>query len=114
MPFSPLRQLARDPSCPCLLYTSIPNVPPGDYYLLAEKIGYISPGHLPWGPYYLTKEEEDSLAKQVTPITVAANRTTAVDTFLTRGASISGLVRFDDGSPYAEGLVALMLSLIHI
>jgi hypothetical protein len=87
---------------------TIPNVPPGDYYLLAEKIGYISPRHLPMGPYYMTKEDEDALAKQVTPITVAANRTTTADTFLTRGASISGVLRFDDGSPDAEGRVALM------
>jgi hypothetical protein len=87
---------------------TIPNVPPGDYYLLVEKIGYISPGHLPMGPYYTTKEEEDSLAKLVTPITVAANRTTTVDAVLTKGASISGVLRFDDGSPDAEGLVALL------
>jgi len=87
---------------------TIPNVPPGDYYLLAEKVGYISPRHLPMGPYYMTREDEESLAKQVTPITVAANRTTTVDTVLTKGASISGVLRFDDGSPDAEGRVALL------
>lgn len=87
---------------------TIPNVPPGDYYFLAEKAGYISPGHLAQGPYYMTKEEEDSLAKQVAPITVFANRTTTVNTILVRGASISGSVRFDDGSPDAEGRVALL------
>src|ERR1700677_3022500 len=60
------------------------------------------------GSLYTTKEEEDSLAKLVTPITVAANRTTTVDAVLTKGASISGVLRFDDGSPDAEGLVALL------
>ena len=49
--------------------------------------------------------EEDSLAKQVAPITVAANQTTTVDTFLARGASISGVLRFDDGSPDADWLL---------
>jgi hypothetical protein len=87
---------------------TIPNVPPGDYYLLFEKIGYISLRHLTSGPYYMTKEDEDSLSKQITPITVAANRTTTVNAVLTKGASISGVLRFDDGSPDAGGLVALM------
>ena len=55
---------------------TIPNVPPGDYYLLVEKLGYISPAHLPMGSYYTTKEEEDSRAKKVPSITVGDSRMT--------------------------------------
>ncbi len=88
---------------------SIPNVFPGQYYLIVEKRGYISP--LPFAdfsPSRVNKEQADTLASLLSPVLVAANRIITVDTTLRKGATIAGTVRFDDGEPDSETLVELM------
>ena len=78
----------------------IPDIPPGGYYVIATLSGYLSPrpGH-----------EDDDEALPPSPagkppvatlkITVQADQAASIDIRLERGAAVSGIVRFDDGSP---------------
>jgi hypothetical protein len=77
----------------------IPDVPPGAYYVTATLNGYLSPQ-----PRHENDDEAQPPApagKPVTPtkITVQADQAASVDIRLERGAAVSGIVRFDDGSP---------------
>ena len=83
----------------------IPNVKPGDYYLVVDKEGYLIPlaqftARELAGPDEPTRER---VARAVRPITVRADQTTAEDVRLERGASVSGRATYDDGTP-AGGL----------
>jgi len=84
---------------------SISKVRPG---VIAEKAGYRS-------PLEISREEMDHPSEQVakkmaallTPVSVAANRGSTAEVRLLRGASVSGVVRFDDGSPDGSADVKL-------
>lgn len=80
---------------------TIPNVRPGDYYVIAEYPGYLSP---------VSELSRESLAHPdkitlnlmadlLTPVTVVGNKVSTSQVGLFKAASISGYVRFDDGSP---------------
>ena len=81
----------------------IRNVRPGRYYAVANNPGYLSP------VAQFTEEEIDHptpelrelIAKTVPIITVEPNATSNIVLSLVRAGSISGAVRFDDGSPAA-------------
>jgi hypothetical protein len=83
----------------------IPRIAPGRYYVVAQKPGYLSPVAL----YTVEDVEHPSpelrkMMDEVIPqVTVVANQTSSIDLRLARAASISGVVRWDDGSP-APGL----------
>ncbi len=87
---------------------TITGVKPGNYYVMAEKLGYRSPSQI-------TREEMSHPTEQVTrtmatllaPVSVAANRTSTVEVRLLRGAVIDGTVRFDDGAPDGAAQVHL-------
>lgn len=89
---------------------SIPAVPPGLYYVIAEQDGYISPLAL------FTRDQlnhpDDTLlhkiARYMTPISVTAGHTTQTEVDLIRGAVIAGTVRFEDGSPAVNVAVNLL------
>ena len=89
---------------------TVPNVGPGDYYVFVEKPGYISPLAL------VSREDlnhpssstADLIARFLTPVSVAANRTSTVEVRILKGASISGTVTFDDGSPNPNTGIELM------
>ncbi len=74
-------------------------VKPGNYYLVAQRSGYLHPLAL------LTREQmnkPDAAAQKLmerllVPVTVAANRTVQVEARLYRGAALSGVVQFEDG-----------------
>jgi hypothetical protein len=84
-------------------------VAPGNYYVLAEKAGYISPIHLSsLGGIDLSEEEQDSLGTLFTAIAVMANRATNIEMSLAKGAVISGRIRFDDGERDSEAIVSLL------
>jgi hypothetical protein len=80
---------------------SLTNISPGSYFVLAELDGYLSP---------VWQFDEDDL-KDLTPETfktatallptvqVEAGKTVHADITLERGASISGTVTYEDGSP---------------
>lgn len=88
---------------------AIPNVKPGNYYVIAEKLGYLSPlAQLSREDLnHPTPETAALMAQLLTPVTVIANRTTSTEVRLLKGAAISGTVHFDDGSPDAGANVAL-------
>jgi protocatechuate 3,4-dioxygenase beta subunit len=88
------------------------NVLPGSYYVNAVKLGYASPLPVryidPDSYDKAPKELKEALAAVLTPVAVAANRTTTTDIILNRGAAIAGSVHFEDGEPYSQATVSLM------
>ena len=81
---------------------TLANVPPGDYYLIVDKPGYL----LPLGGFSAKelatpgKDLQERLAKAaVHTISVRPSQATVEDVVLQRGASVSGTVLYDDGSP---------------
>lgn len=79
----------------------IRNVPPGLYYLIVALPGYITPfysfNHLDF--HSGSPEIEQRIQQELQMVTVAPHSTTKADATLRVGASISGTVRYDDGSP---------------
>ncbi len=75
-------------------------VAPGNYYVLADQAGYQAASG------QLTRDQMDKpteatskiMAQLLTPVSVAANHGSTVEVRLLRGASISGRVRYDDGT----------------
>jgi hypothetical protein len=88
----------------------IRNTAPGSYYVIASKLGYLSPR-----PH----DDDSDIAEPQPPagqppiviprVDVQADQTASIDIRLERGGAISGTVRFDDGSP-ASGV---MLAVLH-
>jgi hypothetical protein len=87
----------------------IPNVVPGEYYVVAKKAGYLPVADASDDEFeHPSNDLEHALAAALTPVTVAANRTSTADATLVRGAAISGTVRFDDGEPDALASVLVL------
>ncbi|MES2392087.1 MAG: carboxypeptidase-like regulatory domain-containing protein [Acidobacteriota bacterium] len=82
----------------------IPKVPPGSYYVVATAAGYLSPRA---DAKDIDNAEPPPPAGQpplVLPrVDVQADQAVAIDIRLERGAAVSGVIRFDDGSP-ASGM----------
>jgi hypothetical protein len=89
---------------------TIPNVAPGNYYVFVEKLGYLSPfAQLSRENLNHPKPETaDLIARLLTPVTVAANRTSTVEVRIYKGSTISGAIRFDDGAPDANTGVSVL------
>src|SRR5271155_4375187 len=89
---------------------TVPNVGPGDYYVFVEKPGYISPLAL------VSREDlnhpssstADLIARFLSPVSVSSNRSSTVEVRIFKGASISGTVSFDDGSPNPNAGIELL------
>jgi Biotin-lipoyl like len=88
---------------------TLSNVPPGSYYVVAAKAGYLSPR--------ANVEDLDTAGPQpaagqspivIPRVDVQADQTAGIDIRLERGAAVSGTVRFDDGSP-ASGVQVMLL-----
>jgi len=90
----------------------IPNILPGTYYVVVQKLGYAIPVPIsyvdPDDFLSASREVKDALAAALTPVSVAANRTSTADIVLNRGAVISGTIRFDDGAPDTQAVVSLL------
>ena len=76
----------------------INEVAEGEYYILGQLAGYLSPydmavGMAPGGTALSAKAIDVALSR----ITVAAGRATATNLVLRRGASLAGTIRYDDG-----------------
>ncbi len=80
---------------------TIPAVPPGHYYVIAEQDGYISPLAVFTRAQLNDPDEavKQKIARYMTVISVTAGHTTQTEVTLVRGAVIAGMVRFEDGSP---------------
>ncbi len=89
---------------------TVPNIAPGDYYVFVERLGYLSPfAQLSREDLNHPKPETAALiAKLLTPVSVAANRTSTVEIRIYKGAAISGTIRFDDGAPDANTGVSVL------
>ena len=89
---------------------SIPAVPPGVYYVIAEQDGYISPLAV-FTRDQLAHPDEATLrriSRYMTSISVTAGHTTQTEVDLVRGAVVAGTVRFEDGSPAVNVNVGLL------
>lgn len=89
---------------------TLPNIAPGDYYVFVEKLGYLSPfAQLSREDLNHPKPETAGLiAKLLTPVSVAANRTSTVEVRIYKGSAVSGTLRFDDGAPDANTAVSVL------
>jgi hypothetical protein len=90
---------------------SIPNVAPGEYYVLASETGYISPMSTlitAKADRTLDDAARKRLAELAPRITVQANLPASVNITLERGGTVSGTALYDDGSP-AVGLRVQLL-----
>jgi hypothetical protein len=78
----------------------IPNVPRGSYYVVVTSAGYLSPRA---DAKDIDDAEPPSPAGQpplaIPRVDVQPDQTAAIDIRLERGAAVSGVIRFDDGSP---------------
>ena len=87
---------------------TIPNVPPGSYYVIVTAAGYLSPHH----PDDFDDAKPPASANQAQPpdakVDVTASQTASIDIRLERGAAVSGNIRFDDGSSAGNVLVGLL------
>jgi hypothetical protein len=80
----------------------ITGVSPGEYYADVMMPGYIQPLRgLQRDLQNLAPADRDRLTAQLTRVNVTANQATNVQVTIYRGATISGAVNFDDGSPAA-------------
>jgi hypothetical protein len=108
----------KEPSEPRKIFANIgldgsflfPHVPPGNYYVVADRAGYISPEsqftHAEIGSF--APEMRELIAKSVPTISVVEDKTTTIDVNLHRGAAISGILRYDDGSPAPLNMVNIL------
>jgi hypothetical protein len=78
----------------------INGVVPGDYYVLARIAGYVSPYDLAANEFRDNPSfESQAFEVALTRITVSPNQSTTANLMLTRGASLAGIIRYDDGGP---------------
>jgi hypothetical protein len=91
---------------------SLDKVPPGTYYVVAQLPGYLSP-LTQFSMMERMKADEATLKavkETAEKIVLAPNQPAHVDLRIERGASLSGVVRYDDGSP-APGVTPILLKL---
>ena len=89
---------------------SIGDVHPGAYYVIVEERGYVNARNLFTTAQFEkpTPEIRYELAQKLTRVVVVPNQTEVADISLDRGASVSGMVLYDDGSPAGGITVALL------
>lgn len=91
---------------------SLDKVPPGTYYVVAQLAGYESPLSRFSGDERVKADDATVAAVEsvAEKIVVQSNQAAHVDLRLERGSTISGNIRYDDGSP-APGVTPQLLSL---
>lgn len=83
------------------------DIAPGDYYVFAAAPGYITPLNQVQALIAAGADLKKPLAG-IPMIHVAADRSSSVDLAMAKGAGISGDVRWDDGSPVAGAVMAVV------
>ena len=86
----------------------MPKVPAGSYYVVAQLKGYISP--LSPDDSFMDKDGAISRIQALAEKIVVQDAPVRVDVRLERGGSISGVIRYDDGSP-AAGVIPVRMVL---
>jgi hypothetical protein len=81
-------------------------VPPGDYYVLAQAAGYLLPVGSPEDGD--VSKHFDELMRDVTVVHVTGDGIAQANITLHRGGVIAGRVTFDDGLPAAKVSISLM------
>jgi hypothetical protein len=76
-------------------------VSPGDYYADVMMPGYVQPLRGMRDLQNLAAADRDRISAQLTRVSAAANQAANVQVMIYRGATISGTVSFDDGTPAA-------------
>jgi hypothetical protein len=80
----------------------MPQVPPGTYYIVAELSGYLSPlSELRSVDMFTAGDDALKIIQAQTEKVVVQSAPVRVDVRLERGGSLSGVIRYDDGSPAA-------------
>jgi hypothetical protein len=90
---------------------SLDKVPPGTYYVIAQLPGYLSP-FSQLSAQDRVKVDADTLkavAGLAEKIVVQAGQSVRADVVLNRGASVSGVVHYDDGSPASSVTPTLLM-----
>ncbi len=78
----------------------ITGVTPGDYYAEVTMPGYVQPLRGHFGDLeQLSSAQRDRITAQLTRVSVTGNQPVTVQVTIFRGATITGSVSFDDGSP---------------
>ena len=88
---------------------TIPRVQPGSYYVVITEPGFLSP-FAQFTPEELANpspEVAQRIAATLPAVTVRPNSTATLDIRLQRGATVSGMARFDDGIPYPGAYVSV-------
>jgi hypothetical protein len=76
-------------------------VSPGDYYADVMMPGYVQPLRGMRDLQNMAGADRDRISAELTRVSVAANQAANVQVMIYRGATISGTVSFDDGTPAA-------------
>jgi hypothetical protein len=83
------------------------DVAPGDYYLFADAPGYVSPLNRVQALIRAGADLKKPLPG-ITIVHVTADRTAMADVSIERGAAVSGVMQWDDGSPVTGALMAVV------
>ncbi len=88
----------------------IPHVKPGSYYVVVKMPGYLSPFAMFTNQQlaHPTPDDQQKIDANLPVVTVVPNNSATMDVHLTRGASLSGTLGFDDGEPYPDVRVQVM------
>jgi hypothetical protein len=76
-------------------------ISPGDYYADVMMPGYVQPLRGMRDLQNMAGADRDRISAELTRVSVAANQAANVQVMIYRGATISGTVSFDDGTPAA-------------
>ena len=87
----------------------IDHVVPGTYFVVVKYPGSLSPlaNFSESELEQPTAEQAKALASSIPTVSVALNSTASIDVRLQGGASMSGTVRFDDGTPFANAQLSV-------
>ncbi len=88
----------------------IAHVKPGAYYVVVKMPGYLSPFAMFTNQQlsHPTPDDQQKIDAYLPVVTVVPNNSATMDVHLTRGASLSGTLSFDDGEPYPDVRVQVM------
>lgn len=88
---------------------AIDHVAPGTYFVVVKYPGSLSPlaNFSQSELEQPTSEQASKIAALIPTVSVAPNNTSSIDVRLQQGGSMSGVVRFDDGTPFANAQLSV-------